>query len=254
MLLGQLNAISELDTVHLSDEELNEHLGAIGKGIRSSDRKIRSKAYRAMNRLSKIRTQKHGANIVIREPDTKELTGKAKFEKRMYLMPADIKKGLIDGNQTMSSFTIYAIKYASGTRVEMFVSGDTKEEGITNINRAMLPNNSVMMVDKIQVLTGVGASNTEDDGKIVDFGKPHPILANGNFNFKNGQKIFVEDASNEIFNHGELKGSDVGLYELSTPKIIQPDKEIIFDIDLAGVLPANTFVKVMLHGVISVKA
>jgi len=249
-----LGEISELDEIYIADEELDGVLGRIQRDIRSGNNAKRATAYKALRRISTIKTKKNGASVKVREPETKFLTGKAKFERRLNLIPKGIRNDLVLGSKTTSDFSVYSIKLAEGNRVEMFESGDNKREGLTNVNRAMLPNGAVMLVESIQILSGVGAGATEEDGKIVDFDKIHEIIANGNFTFKNGQKIHFEDMSSAVFNHEGGSGVVKGIYKLNTPKMILPDTEIIFDIDMAGTLPANTFIKVIFNGIISVKA
>ncbi len=251
---GILGNVSEADSIIFSDEELAGALGEIGRAMRSPDKRLRSRAHAAWNRIAS-RKLNNGVHVVEkRPPETKNLTAKALFERRLAYVDKDTRKAYADGDIATTGDTIYSVKLATGNRVEMFESGDTKKEGRTNIDRRQLPNGSTMLVTAITLLSGTGAGATPADGDIVDFSTIHPVIANGNFNFKNGQKFLMEENATHIFKHIGHGDVEKGKVILDNPKIIEPGKDIIYDIDMPNGIPANTFIRVMLHGLVTVKA
>jgi len=249
-----LDGVSDLDTIYISDEELSGLLGEVGADLGSKDRKKKARGNRRFKRVQTARKKPGGATIEVRPEETANLTSKAKFERRLNRIDKGIRQELIDGNLTTSDFLVYVIKSVTGTTIEMFRAGDNELEGVSNINDAKLPNNATMLVDSLQLLSGVGAGATVEDGKIVDFGKLDPIIANGNYTFKTGQKTLQENTSCMAFKHEGTANLLPGELKLENPVILQKDNKIVFDIDTPPNVPANTFVMLVMRGVMTVKS
>lgn len=252
-LLGSTQA-TELDVVDLTDSQVVEVLdGLLGRYKNHPNRR------RAVSRFTRTLINRNKRNIVqVRKPDSKSMTGKAKFEKRISQIESDdIRKGLANGTYTIADFEVYAIKKADSDNVEMFKASDDRDSGVTNINKGQLNNREAMLVTHVIFQEGICASptgNEREDGKTVDFKLITLNTANGDFNFKNGQKIFNERSSMDVFKRTASDGLRIGEVELEVPKMIQEAKDITFETKLPNTPAKDTFFKVMLKGVIVVKA
>ncbi len=249
-----LDGTSDLDSVYIPEENMAEVVSGIAGDLGSVDGKRRKRGKRRLKRLNQAINKKGGAIVEVRPHETREMTGKALFERRQHKLDEKIRLALADGDLTISDYTAFSVKLAEGGRTEMFKSGDKEADGVGNLVLAKLPNNSTMLVTSIFLYSGVGAGATEDDGKIVDFGKLNTIIANGTFTFKNGQKTFMQKTSCKVFKHEGNAGLLPGEYKLATPILIDGSKVVGFDIDTPPGIPANTFICVELGGVMTVKA
>jgi hypothetical protein len=255
LLNGTLNGsqATELDVVDLTDSQVAEVIS--GLGAYKSHPRYKEAVSRAVSSLARKNKRN---TLQIRKSDSKNMTGKAKFEKRIsQIENDDIRKGLASGQYTIADFEIYAIKKADSDTVDMFLSSDDRAAGVTNINKGQLNNREAMLVTHVVFQEGVAAAptgNPDVDGATVDFKKITSNTANGDFNFKNGQKIFSERASLDIFKRGESDSLRNGEVELEVPKLVQEAKDIIFETKLPAAPAANTYFKILLKGVIVVKA
>lgn len=255
LLNGTLNGsqATELDIVDLTDSQVAEVMS--GLGAYKSHPRYKEAVSKAVNSLAR-RNKRN--TLQIRKSDNKSMTGKAKFEKRIsQIENDDIRKGLANGTYTIADYEVYAVKKADSDTVDMFLSSDDRASGVTNINKGQLNNREAMLVTHIIFQEGVAAAPTGDpkiDGATVDFKKITSNTANGDFNFKNGQKIFSERASMDIFKRAESNGLRNGELELEVPKLIQEAKDVIFETKLPASPVAETYFKVLLRGVIVVKA
>lgn len=253
--LEVLDGTSDLDAVYIPEENMAEVVSGIAGDLGSMDGKRRKRGKRRLKRLNQATNKKGGGAVVeVRPHETREMTGKALFERRQHKLDEKIRIALADGDLTISDYTAFSVKLAQGGRTEMFKSGDKEDDGVGNIVLAKLPNNSSMLVTSIFLFSGLGAGTTEEDGKIVDFGKLNTIIANGTFTIKNGQKTFMEKTSCKVFKHEGNAGLLPGEYKLANPILLDGSKIIGFDIDTPAGIPANTFICVELGGVMTVKA
>ncbi len=247
-LLGDTGA-TELDIVDLTDNEVVEVIDGLGKfRAKPNYRKAVTSVVSSLQKRNK-------RNIVqVRKSDTRTETGKAKFEKRIsQIENEDIRRSLVSGASTIADFEVYAIKKADSDTVDMFLPSDTRAEGKTNINNGQLNNREAMLVTHIAFQEGTVA-NAGDEGATADFKKISANTANGDFNFKNGQKIFAERGSMDVFKIAESNGLRNGEIELEVPKLIQEAKDITFETKLPAIPADKTYFKIMLKGVIVVKA
>ncbi len=250
--LGHAQA-TELDVVDLTDSQVVEVLS--GLGAYKSHPRYKEAVTMAVKTLS---AKNKRNNIQVRKSDTKDMTGKAKFEKRIsQIENEDIRKGLASGLYTIADYEVYAIKKGDSDTVDMFLSSDDRASGVSNINKGQLNNREAMLVTHIAFQEGVCAAPTGDekiDGATVDFKRITSNTANGDFNFKNGQKIFNERSSMGVFKLSENTGLRDGEVELEVPKLVQEAKDVIFETKLPAAPAAETYFKIMLKGVIVVKA
>lgn len=252
-IMGEEGA-TELDLVDLTDDEVIEVIDGLGRYRGHRNYK------RGMKRFANGIAKRNGkTSLRVRKSDSKMMTGKSLFEKRVgEIENKQIRDGLRNGNLSIADYEVYSIKHANSDTVDMFEPADDRAEGVTNINKGQLGNLQAMLVTGITFQEGVCAAptgNDKVDGATVDFGKISGATANGDFNFKNGQKIFAERSSMDLFKVKENKGLRNGELVLESPKMLQETKEIVFEVKLPSVpAVANTYFKVMLKGIIVVKA
>ncbi len=246
--------VNELDVIDLTDSQLVSVIEGLGRN--SSHPNYQA----ALTKVTRSVVKKNGRNILqLRQPDSKNMTVKAKFEKRIsQIDDEEIRKGLANGSLTIADYEAFAIKHAGGSdTIQMFKSSDDKDSGVTNLNRGMLGNQEALLVDSIILLSGVNAAPSGDeknDGVAVDFDLIPNNFSAGYYTFKNGQKNFSEDTSLHAFRKKDGSGFQDGQFKLEVPKMIQPSKDIVFDLKLPAAAAANTYFKVILKGAIVVKA
>jgi hypothetical protein len=200
------------------------------------------------------RPQGQGQRTVL-VPVVKASTPKEKFERKAHQLPAGVLQRLKAKQLRVGDDIIYAVKYAGGQQtVNMFKSGDKKNIAETNIAFGKMPSNKYFVASGLVVLAGTADDSGDDAalGAKVDFQVVPAEIANAEFEFKIGQKIYFEEVSLEIFKH---KRTDLqpGFYEFSEPIVILSDEDIRLDIKLAIPAPDKTWVKVMLIGAITGK-
>ncbi len=250
---------TELDAVYIEDSELSGLLGQLGDLSRTDPRR----AIAHFNRLVEAHRKKHGLLIQKAPFDNRTLTGKALFEKRLHLLPKDIREKLNDGLLTIADKAIYSVKKATSDHIELFASADAARKGVINLNRAMLPADNVMLLLSITLLSAKTDKNNPTEPEKLSYGRISPVIANGEFTMRAGQQVLFDSVSNEVFNHsgtltyaGNSLGyaSNTGEDILETPKIIEPQQEISFDLDLGETPEELTYIKVILRGITTVKA
>jgi hypothetical protein len=141
---------------------------------------------------------------------------------------------------------IYSIKLLTSAGGDIFHSGDSKIEGVTNLNAAKLDANTALLLKAIRLQTGVGAAPTEIAGKSVVFGTPVDLILNGSFTFKVQTKTFWDKSPCGVFKGAANERS--GLWILDTPIMINPQRDLSFAVASSESLVANTFAKVELLG------
>ncbi len=243
---------SQVDNMYFTENEFAGHLGNISQDLASLDGKRRRRGRQRFKKLMKNRKQGRGKDVSIRQHETKGMSSKALFERRTRLMPTEVRKSLNTGSLVGYDFTVFAIKNARSL-TEMFKASDNEEKGIGNLNAGKLPNGAVMTIDRIILLAGVGADETVKSGKTVEFKKIAKHIANGTFNFKNGQKIFAENSSSAIFQHDGTNELQIGELKLGNPVVIDPTKQIIFELDVVDDFDPKLFIRVELRGMITVQ-
>lgn len=253
-LLGQGikgTAINEMDLVDLTESEVVEVVE--GLGAYKSHPKYKESIVRVMQATARKNKRR---SVQIRQSDSKNMTGKALFEKRIsQIDEVDIIKGLANGTLTIADFEAYSIRYGNlSDTIEMFQSSDDKISGVTNIDSAKLANREAMLVTSVIVLSGTGAAADQAAGKATDFTALSATERNGYYIFKNGQKMFTPEGSLHAFNKADGADYRLGESKLEVPKLIQPATEIDFELKLPVAAAINVFFKVVLKGILVVRA
>jgi len=282
MVNGILNSIENGEEVDFSavnglgDTELVDLMEGLGLMVanKSLPANVKQQAGAFMNKAVPRIIYKKPANPGYSDPnkrvansqhtkgESKELSGKALFEARIdQIEDPRIKASLLAKTTTFMDHEIVVCKKAVAGITEMIKAGDARDVGYTNINKAQLPSGTAMLVTAISVEAGVhpgtptGVEAT--DCKVVKYTQAGVLadaaIVNGEYDFKNGQKVLGDDVPVAIFTNPELD-VPVGFHRLEVPKILQNATDIIFDIKPAGTPATNTYLKVRLRGVITVKA
>lgn len=196
-----------------------------------------------------------GSVRAVSVPVARATTPKEKFEKKAHLLPQGVLQKLQAKQLRVGDDMIYAIKTAGGQQtINLFKSGDKKNIGETNIPFGKMPSNKYFVASGLILLSGTAA--TEDiaatTGAAVDFEEIHPVFSNGEFELKIGQKIYMEDATLEVF-RSRKTNSPVGYFEFSEPIVILSDEDIRLDVKLGVPAPAKTWMKAILIGAVTGK-
>lgn len=220
----------------ISEKEMDNLVGEIGQLDRANP--IRRKA---VSKLARKAGSKGGGVV-----PTKNLSAKAEFESRLYLLPDDVVAGLKSQQMQIVDKTIYSNKSIDvAAYSELMVNSDVSVPGVTNINNRKLETNQFFLLTGITLLSGTGA-----DAKAVSYGEIAAIIKNGDFQLRVGEKIVIPRTSCYIFDTAGQTNVQKGYYKLENPKIIPPQTEIKPELWSAGANAANTCVRIVLHGAI----
>jgi hypothetical protein len=171
---------------------------------------------------------------------------RGEFEKRLHMLPADIRQGLANKTLQAVDATFYIVKPVGGNRVvKMLKDDDNKVVGISNISSAKLEKGNIMLLAGIILIGGVGEG--ADDGKGVNYDVLTSIIRNGEFELKANGTTIIPPTSCEVF---DTTGTNRrrGLFMLDNPKIINDQQPIEMNIEWGVNAPERTFLKVMLIG------
>lgn len=169
-------------------------------------------------------------------------------------LPKEIQKALFDKRLQLVDDVIYITKKASVvTDIEMFKSDDLKGHGFSNIAKAQLDKDLHFLITSVRLTSGVEPTG---DPKITPYGIIAKEIANGDFELKinGGRYVFPKDAGTSKFDTTGKTEVQPGEVKLSTPKWIEPDTDIIWDLKFSAPTAANTSIKAELIGVRVIKA
>ena len=129
----------------------------------------------------------------------------------------------------------------------LFETADPRIPSLTNISNAKPEADQMMLITGIQLLaiTHTGAVDVPTL-KTLNFGSVKAVtgLANGTITLKSGNKNILNDGASQ----------ETGLFDVSgTFKWIYPNQEIEANIELGAQLPANTCIKLLIHGLATSK-
>lgn len=161
-------------------------------------------------------------------------------------LPADVRKAIREKRAQISDSAWYSVKKAGGaTSVRMFDTADTKEIGLRNVDKGKLEKDYWFLLTGIVLLAGV-----EVDPLNAAFDFIPLAIANGDFEFRanNNKPMFPKDTSCNVFLNTNQTAREKGLWKLDSPKWIEPQQDILFDIRFSKAVPANTNVKIVLIG------
>lgn len=182
-------------------------------------------------------------------------TAKQEFEARSKYIEANLYKALQNGTIQSVDFDIYATRHLeSDTTIELMQSSDSKKVGITNVNDRKLEANTYAFITGIQILEASVSENNESSLMAADYGVIDEVVANGEIELKNGDKILIPRSSMQRFRTtGQGADGLNGYVKLECPKFILP----LTDITPTLYLPksvAGKAIRLVLHGVKTNKA
>ncbi len=173
----------------------------------------------------------------------KGATGKAMYERLLYLLPADIQKAVRIGNLQLVDEIDYSVKAIGGYRDhELMESGDNKLIGYTNIDKQKIEANKWTLITGIRLLSGVAANPAETVFDICD-----KKVLNGEFELEIGNTVIVPNVSCAVFNTKGRTDILKGLWNEFDPQFIVPNTEIKPRLKLCAEADANTNVYFALH-------
>lgn len=184
-------------------------------------------------------------------------TAKQEFEARAKYIEQNLYNALQKGTVQSVDFDIYATRaLQSDTTIELMQSSDSKKVGITNVNDRKLEANTYALVTGIQILMAEvkGTSDTElMDG---DYGVIDALMANGEIELKNGDKILIPRSSMSRFRTTQSADNGlVGYVKLECPKFLLPLTDITPTLYLPKAYNGKQIaVRIVLHGVKTNKA
>jgi hypothetical protein len=172
-------------------------------------------------------------------------TGRDKAAMRIGMLPPDIQKGLTEKRLQLVDSFYYAVKVANAVNsVRMLLNTDTKAPGVGNIAFQKFDKDQWFLCTHIGLTSGVDASSLN-----ASFGVIPIAVSNGDFEFKaNGKYLMPKDTSLAIFNTTNRTDVDQGVYELDSPKWIEPQIDIIMDLRFSENTVANTNLKFLMIG------
>ncbi len=241
-VLGYIQQNSDLDNVYLTDEEMPEVFEGLGRLARRDPRTLRA-------HLPNVRfvPKGRGVQLVHRVPETKNMTGKALFERRLHLLPKNIREALYEARLQVVDYAVYGVEEGKDRNAfDVIYSSQTKKLGVSNISNGKLPQDRWFLLMSIIVQEATWNETTK---KYSDWKNVDGDNRNGEWSMKVGGKPIFDEMPLEIFEkNGD--GKITGEIRLENPKLIPPQTEIIFSLDL----PANTKSKfrVILKGVATV--
>ena len=260
--LGDLAAVDTEELEGLSDvelegllaslEDLDEaQLGAVGKKKRA---KARAKITGA---IARKHGKKGGAMAVPKSNningETRFLTDKALFENRLSQLKPEIVTNLKKGLLQICDWSFYSVKKISGlTNIKMFEDGDTTSIALTNVVQGRMFPEDHFLATSLRVTTAEGAAGA--DGKGLHYGLPADCVVNGEFKLGQESTVYMEKTSANIFANGNRTDINLGEYRLEAPKMFYPQRTLKWEFDLASAAPENTWMRVEIRGVRTMKA
>jgi len=177
------------------------------------------------------------------------------MEKHFAELPPYIREGLAKGDLRLADTVIYSIKLVNSKTVKMFETQDDKQYGLRNISNAKLPKNQALLVSGVFLLAGTAADLNPDSVMSTNFVglENFPALATGETDLKANKKQIFPETSNMIFKTTNFHDVPLGYYKLANPRVVSDDILIELTVQLGTMngIPANTYLKVGLHGTIT---
>lgn len=254
--LGQILGSTDEQLESLEDTELIgilaglEALGAV-EGKAKAKAKVTATIARKAGRKAAMAVPKSN-NI---NGETRFLTDKALFENRLSQLNKEIVEKLKRGELQICDWSFYAVKDISGlNNVKMFEDGDLTTIGKTNVVQGRMFPEDHFLATSIYVGTCTASAAVTNGGVDLPFAAPIANVTNGEFKLGQESTVYMEKTSAKIFDHGANTSVDPGYYRLEAPKMFYPQRTLRWEFDLVGTVPANTFMRVEIRGVRTMKA
>lgn len=175
-------------------------------------------------------------------------------------IPLEILDKIQKGTLRIAGTAQYGLRETS-TNMEMFKTADSEQVGITSLDKGKFKKDQIFLLTGIQVLVGTAVDATAAARLAIDFDSIDSAtgfreLVNGEFKLVVDGKIIIPETSMTVFATENKTNILDGYYELSAPRIIVDDKRVELTIEPSGVsaIPANSYVKVVLHGMVTIPA
>lgn len=166
------------------------------------------------------------------------------FLERIDKLPRNLQQQLIRGKAQISDAPYYATAEIKGTRAELIKLSVSEETGITNIDNGKLNKDRYLSLSGIRLLFDKDSIN----GSFTD---PFPAeLLNGEWELElNGQTVFPKQPIRKFFDgfYGYNTTKPFGLYLVDSPKVVEPQTPIEFNVDVPSELKG--YLKVFLEGI-----
>lgn len=260
------------DALELEEEAAEQEISGLGniaaigriKRFRKKSRASRSK--RKKSRTKSARRSYTAGRKAATTPATlkNNLTSRGEMMMRLSALPATVLADLKAGKLQMVDQVLFAVKDIDNqSQIDMFQASDDKKIGLTNLNRAMLPNGEYFLLSAIVVEYAEGIAATANDAAVEDpslynFGQnslPAEII-NGTIEMTQGSKIVLPEMSCGVFDDNDSTKRSY-LYRLNNPKLLKPGVEITPAINLVRAVKDGIHapaVKISLVGTSIVKA
>ena len=183
-------------------------------------------------------------------------TAKQEFEARAKYIEQNLYNALQKGTVQSVDFDIYATRaLQQDTTIELMQSADSKKVGITNINDRKLEANTYAFVTGIQILMAKVTATDEKSLAAADYGVIDALMANGELELKNGDKILIPRSSMSRFRTTTTPANGlIGYVKLECPKFLLPLTDITPTLYLPEAYKTDVAVRIVLHGVKTNKA
>lgn len=217
------------DLGFLSPEKTDMLLGAIG-----AMPPIQKRA--AVSKLTQTRMSAGGHNLSSRD----------EAMMRLGMLPIPIRDGLAAKRLQLADTVFYIVKAAgTSTTVKMITNADLKSVGVSNLPNGKLDKDNYFLLTHVRLVSGV----SENGGVDAAFGVPEKSIVNGQVEFKVGTKYLLPNEFGlSVFDTTSKNDSLAGMFRLSSPKWIEPQQQLEFNMDLAKIAAPHTFIRLELHG------
>lgn len=254
--LGDINNAEIEDLEGLSDTELIGLLSGI-EGLGATDPATVKTKTRAHAKVTAAIARKYGKKGAMAIPKTNNINGesrfltdKALFENRLSQLNKEIVEKLKKGELQICDWSFYSVKSVGGqSNVKMFEDGDITGIGKTNVVQGRMFPEDHFLATSLRVLSAV-----TEDPLGATFGLASPEILNGEFKLGQESTVYMEKTSANIFANSNRTDINIGEYRLEAPKMFYPQRTLRWEFDLAKAAPANTYVRVEIRGVRTMKA
>lgn len=241
-------------------------VGALGRvrRVRRKTRKSRSKR-RSSRKSSAKRSYSAGKKAASVPTSLKSnMTSRGEMMMRFSELPKEVLAKLKSKDLQLVDQALFAIKDVDNiSQIDMFQPSDDKKQGVTNLNRAMLPNGEYFLLSAIVLeyahgTVAQGGDPAVEDPTLYNFGQnalPAEVI-NGTIEMQQGSTTILPEISCGMFDDNDST-KRAYLYRLSNPKLLKPNQEITPTVNLVKAVADDIHapaLKITLIGTSIVKA
>lgn len=227
--LGQITASDYNLLGAISEEEI---LGALDRATPAERKQF----------VRKVQNQTKQVAVTSNGPTN----SRGEFEKRLHLLPDEIRQGLAKKNLQAVDTGFYSTKSVEGAKlIKMFQDDDKKVVGECNISSAKLEKGNLMLLSGIILLAGIAGQN--QTASQVNFDILPEYIRNGEFEFKANGTTLIPKMSCEFFN-STGKNIQKGLFVLDNPKLILDQQAIEMTVEWGANAVEGLYMRVVLVG------